>query len=197
MAGLCEGGNVPQFDQTNLGLPTRDYFLQPSNMVYLDAYKNYLIKIATLLGAPLDNATQQAEEIITFEKRLAKVGDYEILNITSAPDERRNVSELYQRMSVGELRQLIPQVDWYRYLTLVLARPVNVSEPVVVFALQYIQDLVTLLEKHNQVSGMSDDDDDEDEEGRRGNPVLARSLLLSNSTKGATRLNIPTNHYQQ
>ncbi|XP_069703958.1 neprilysin-4-like [Periplaneta americana] len=130
---------VIQFDQTNLGLPTRDYFLQPSNMVYLDAYKNYLIKIATLLGAPLDNATQQAEEIITFEKRLAK--------ITSAPDERRNVSELYQRMSVGELRQLIPQVDWYRYLTLVLARPVNVSEPVVVFALQYIQDLVTLLGK--------------------------------------------------
>ncbi|KAJ4442747.1 hypothetical protein ANN_04338 [Periplaneta americana] len=51
------------------------------------------------------------------------------------------------------------------------------------------------------VSGMSDDnDDDDDEEGRRGNPVLACSLLLSNSTKGATTLNIPirwTNHYQQ
>ncbi|KAJ4441074.1 hypothetical protein ANN_10924 [Periplaneta americana] len=51
------------------------------------------------------------------------------------------------------------------------------------------------------VSGMSDDDDDEeeeDEEGRRGNPVLARSLLLSNSTKRAARLNVPirrTNHY--
>ncbi|KAJ4440179.1 hypothetical protein ANN_08317 [Periplaneta americana] len=194
---------VIQFDQTNLGLPTRDYFLQPSNMVYLDAYKNYLIKIATLLGAPLENATQQAEEIITFEKRLAKnlitsegktvdildthlqdnnagtsggdinndvdhgdgsddgnsVGVPTIANVVLAleteeasfcyrtPDERRNVSELYQRMSVGELRQLIPQVDWYRYLTLVLARPVNVSEPVVVFALQYIQDLVTLLGK--------------------------------------------------
>ncbi|KAJ4431956.1 hypothetical protein ANN_20565 [Periplaneta americana] len=41
---------------------------------------------------------------------------------------------------------------------------------------------------------------DDDEEGRRGNPVPARSLLLSNSTKGAARLNVPirrTNHYQQ
>ncbi|KAJ4438368.1 hypothetical protein ANN_14310 [Periplaneta americana] len=48
------------------------------------------------------------------------------------------------------------------------------------------------------VSGMSDND--EDEEGRRGNPVPARSLLLSSSTKGAARLNVPirwTNHYQQ
>ncbi|KAJ4450179.1 hypothetical protein ANN_01586 [Periplaneta americana] len=48
------------------------------------------------------------------------------------------------------------------------------------------------------VSGMSDDD--EDEEGKRGNPMLAHSLLLLNSTKRAARLNVPiqwTNHYQQ
>jgi hypothetical protein len=68
-----------------------------------------------------------------------------MLQIMSAPDERRNVSELYQRMSIEELRQLVPQVDWAQYLSLVLARPVNISEPVVVFALNYIQNLVSLL----------------------------------------------------
>lgn len=62
-----------QFDQTSLGLPTRDYFLQPSNALYLEAYKNYLIKIATLLGAPLENATLHADELIEFETKLAKV----------------------------------------------------------------------------------------------------------------------------
>lgn len=62
-----------QFDQTSLGLPTRDYFLQPSNMVYLEAYKNYLIKISTLLGAPLYNVTEEAEALINFETRLAEV----------------------------------------------------------------------------------------------------------------------------
>jgi hypothetical protein len=70
-----------------------------------------------------------------------------MLQITSAPEQRQNVSELYQKMSISELRQLVPQIDWVRYLTVVLARPVNASEPVVVFALNYIQDLVILLRK--------------------------------------------------
>ncbi|XP_033330133.1 neprilysin-4 isoform X1 [Megalopta genalis] len=130
---------IIQFDQTSLGLPTRDYFLQPSNIIYLKAYKNYLIKIATLLGAPLQNATMDADELIEFETRLAK--------ITSSADERGNVSELYQRMSIGELRSLVPQINWHQYLTIVLARPMNATEPVVVYALQYIQDLVNLLSK--------------------------------------------------
>lgn len=50
-------------------------------------------------------------------------------------------------MSVDELRVLVPQIDWRRYLSIVLARPIQFSEPVVVFALQYIQDLVVLLSK--------------------------------------------------
>jgi len=50
-------------------------------------------------------------------------------------------------MSIGELRTLVPQIDWRRYLSIVLARPIHFSEPVVVFALQYIQDLVVLLSK--------------------------------------------------
>ncbi|KPJ08826.1 Membrane metallo-endopeptidase-like 1 [Papilio machaon] len=46
---------VIQFDQTSLGLPTRDYFLQESNKVYLDAYKTYLVTIAELLGGDPDH----------------------------------------------------------------------------------------------------------------------------------------------
>ncbi|XP_012282531.1 neprilysin-4 [Orussus abietinus] len=130
---------VIQIDQTSLGLPTRDYFLQPSNVVYLEAYKDYLIEVATLLGASPENATTQAAELIEFETKLAK--------ITSSPDERRDVSELYQRMTIGELRAFVPQIDWHRYFKIVLARPVNVSESVVVFALQYVQDLVNLLSR--------------------------------------------------
>ncbi|XP_046832714.1 neprilysin-4-like isoform X4 [Vespa crabro] len=130
---------VIQFDQTSLGLPTRDYFLQPSNMIYLNAYKDYFIKIVTLLGASLQNATVHANQLIEFETKLAK--------ITFSPDERRNISELYQKMSIGELCSMVPQIDWRKYLSIVLARPVNTSEPVVVFALQYIQDLVNLLSK--------------------------------------------------
>ncbi|XP_018913076.2 neprilysin-4 isoform X1 [Bemisia tabaci] len=130
---------IIQFDQTSLGLPTRDYYLQSSNLIYLAAYRNYLIKIATLLGASPDNVTAQADEIISFEIDLAE--------ITSAPDERRNVSELYRRLSVAELSSLVPEIDWQRYLSIVLNRPCNASEPVVIFALRYVQDLVVLLAK--------------------------------------------------
>ncbi|XP_011058951.1 PREDICTED: endothelin-converting enzyme 1-like isoform X2 [Acromyrmex echinatior] len=130
---------VIQFDQTSLGLPTKDYFLQSSNAIYLKAYKDYLMGIVILLGASSDNATIDVEELIEFETQLA--------SITSSPDERRNSSELYQRMSVGKLRALVPQIDWCLYLSIVLARPIHFFEPVVVFALQYIQDLVVLLSK--------------------------------------------------
>jgi hypothetical protein len=45
-------------------------------MIFLQAYKYYLIKISTLLGAPLVEARQQAEELIDFEAGLAQVSHY-------------------------------------------------------------------------------------------------------------------------
>ncbi|XP_046673752.1 neprilysin-4-like isoform X3 [Homalodisca vitripennis] len=130
---------VIQFDQTSLGLPTREYYLQAVNLVYLEAYRNYMVKVATLLGADPDKASSEANQIIAFETELAR--------ITAAPDERRNVSELYQRLTVGQLRAYIPQIDWQLYLSIVTERQINFTEPVVVFALRYMQDLVTLLGK--------------------------------------------------
>ncbi|VVC89002.1 unnamed protein product [Leptidea sinapis] len=106
--------NVIQFDQTSLGLPTRDYFLQGSNKVYLDAYKNYLMKIAILLGGESKHVKQSAVKIIEFEKQLAK--------ITSAPEDRRNVSELYRRMPLSKLSVLVPEVDWRRFYFILFGR---------------------------------------------------------------------------
>ncbi|XP_050682968.1 neprilysin-4-like [Leptidea sinapis] len=131
--------NVIQFDQTSLGLPTRDYFLQGSNKVYLDAYKNYLMKIAILLGGESKHVKQSAVKIIEFEKQLAK--------ITSAPEDRRNVSELYRRMPLSKLSVLVPEVDWRRYLCIVMKRNVENDETVVLFALNYVQHLVQLIKK--------------------------------------------------
>ena len=62
-----------QLDQTSLGLPSREYFLESSNDLYLNAYKKYMINIAKLLGASIENATRHAGELIDFETKLAKV----------------------------------------------------------------------------------------------------------------------------
>ncbi|CAH0723238.1 unnamed protein product, partial [Brenthis ino] len=130
---------VIQFDQTSLGLPTRDYFLQETNKVYLDAYKAYLVKIASLLGGESEHVKKDAEKLINFEIKLAK--------ITSAPEDRRNVSELYRRMTIAKLEGLVPQIKWKRYLCIVMNRTVQPEETVVLFALNYIRHLVQLIEK--------------------------------------------------
>lgn len=62
-----------QLDQTSLGLPTRDYYLQPANTMYLQAYTEYLTRVASLLGASVENVTKDAQETINFETSLAKV----------------------------------------------------------------------------------------------------------------------------
>lgn len=53
----------------SLGLPTRDYFLQSSNLQYLNAYREYMITVITLMGADPINATFIAAEIINFETK--------------------------------------------------------------------------------------------------------------------------------
>lgn len=62
-----------QFDQTSLGLPTREYYLQAVNKMYLEAYRDYMVKIATLLGAEPDKSSSEANQIIAFETALARV----------------------------------------------------------------------------------------------------------------------------
>ncbi|KAJ2946219.1 hypothetical protein O0L34_g5155 [Tuta absoluta] len=130
---------VIQFDQTSLGLPTREYFLQDSNKVYLDAYKSYLIKIAMLLGGNKAYVHYSADQLIEFEIKLA--------NITSAPEDRRNVSELYRRMPLKKLEKLVPQVRWQRYLSVVMNRQVGQNETIVMFALTYVRHLVKLIDE--------------------------------------------------
>lgn len=134
--------NIIQFDQTSLGLPTRDYFLQASNAIYLDAYTEYMAEVIHLMGVEKGDAVIFANEIVDFEKELAK--------ITQTPEERSNVSLLYRRMTVGELNRQVPEINWTHYLEIVLQRDVNKTEKVVMFALSFMQDLVKLIDKTEQ-----------------------------------------------
>lgn len=129
--------NVVQFDQTSLGLPTRDYFLKDSNSAYLEAYREYMSTVLHLLGAEYLHATKTANEIIDFEVRLA--------NITSSPEERSNVSVLYRRLTLDALSREIPQIRWQQYLAAVLERPIPTNETVVIFAMEYMHNLVALI----------------------------------------------------
>lgn len=68
-----------------------------------------------------------------------------VMQITTSEEDRRNISELYVKMSLAKLSNVVPEIDWLRYLTIVLARKVDQEENVVVFALKYFKDLVKLI----------------------------------------------------
>ncbi|XP_050084753.1 neprilysin-4-like [Anopheles aquasalis] len=131
--------NIVQFDQTSLGLPTRDYYLQPANRKYLEAYRQFMIEVIELLGVPTARARQATDEMLEFEIQLA--------NITNPPEERNNVSTLYRKMILEHLQDEIPEIDWSGYLKIVTDRQVNSSEFVVMFALTYMHELVQLIEQ--------------------------------------------------
>lgn len=129
--------NIIQFDQTTLGLPTRDYFLKRTNMKYLDSYRNFMQKTIHLLGVDMATAEERVNELLDFEMKLAM--------ITSAQEDRTNISVLYQKMTLAELQEQIPDVNWIRYLTIVQERIVSADEKVIMFAKTYMKNLVELI----------------------------------------------------
>lgn len=129
--------NIIQFDQTSLGLPTRDYFIHASNLMYLEAYQKFAEQVMFLCGASSDESATTAEQIVKFEIELAL--------IMASPEDRLNVSQLYRRMTVKSLYEQVPDIDWQRYLEVVLQVNIDRNETIVMFALSFMKDLVQLL----------------------------------------------------
>lgn len=129
--------HIIQFDQTSLSLPTRDYYLQPANALYMHAYRRLVADVIRLCGAPANESRRVADEIVRFETRLAR--------ITVDPEARANVTHLYRRLSLEQLYDYIPEIDWQRYLDIVMDQPIDMNETVVVFGMDFMSDLVQLL----------------------------------------------------
>lgn len=129
--------NVIQFDQNSLGLPTRDYFIKSTNSMYLEAYQTFAKQVIHLCGASENESAMAADEIVKFEIELAQ--------IMASPQDRMNVTQLYRRMSVAGLYDYVPEIDWQRYLEIVLEQKIERHEVIVMFALNFIQDVVQLI----------------------------------------------------
>lgn len=136
--------NIIQVDQSSLGLPSRDYYLnKTANEKYLTAYLDFLVELGVLLGGSKETSQTLMEEIVDFETTLA--------NITIPQEERRDEELIYHKMEAKDLTTLAPAVDWMPYLTEVFAPvPLNESEPVVVYAKEYLEKVSELITKTNK-----------------------------------------------
>jgi putative endopeptidase len=92
--------------QDGLGMPDRDYYLEAESRAQKDAYQAYVTRALQMIGRP--QAAESARTVIDLESRIAAASWSQV--------QRRDVSALYNPMSVPELLAYAPGFPWARFL---------------------------------------------------------------------------------
>jgi putative endopeptidase len=92
--------------QSGLGLPDRDYYLRMDNesAKTREDYLKFVTNMSILLGESSSNASRDAQTIMRMETRLA--------NASFTNIENRDAVKTYHRMTLSELQELVPEINW-------------------------------------------------------------------------------------
>ncbi|XP_067006028.2 neprilysin-2 isoform X2 [Anabrus simplex] len=125
-------------DQAALGV-SREYLVKGLEDKIVNAYYQYMVDVAVLLGAERSDAEKELKDSLNFEIALA--------NISLPSEERRNVSKLYNLMTISEMEEKFKSVPWLEYFRNILPSNIEITpnEPVVVAVPNYITQLEELL----------------------------------------------------
>lgn len=134
--GMNSSINIIQLDQAELGLMSRDYYIQGSQQ--LEAYGRFMVDIAELLGATPERARTEMQEVLEFETALA--------NETVPREERRNYSAIYKKITVAKLQEQVAQINWTLYFSIAMPVEITPDEEVVVYAVPYLRSMSDLVE---------------------------------------------------
>jgi putative endopeptidase len=93
--------------QGGLGLPDRDYYLQPSFAKQKAAYQAYVAELLELIGWPESHASAAA--VVDFETKIAAA--------SWTKTEQRDVDKTYNPIQTRDLAALTPGFAWSRFLT--------------------------------------------------------------------------------
>lgn len=129
---------VLDLDQPGLGM-AREYLMKGIGEPDVQAYFEYMMDVAMLLGAEPEAAKEEMMEVLRFEMAIA--------NISLPREERRDASRLYNPMRIDQLQTLDPTTPWLDYINRLLNGVVNVtgSEVIIVDVPSYIRDFSSLL----------------------------------------------------
>jgi putative endopeptidase len=92
--------------QSGLGLPDRDYYLEPSFATQRTAYRDYIATLLSRLGR--SDAPRRAAAVLDFETRIAKASWTNV--------EQRDPVKTYNAMTLPELRAFAPDFAWDQFL---------------------------------------------------------------------------------
>lgn len=106
---------VAQLDQGGLTLPNRDYYIKTDakSVETLKKYRLHMQKMFVLAGETEAQASSDAGTVIELETALAKA---QMDNI-----KRRDPKNVNNKMSLAQIRELTPSIDWDAYLRAVKA----------------------------------------------------------------------------
>ncbi len=130
---------VAQVDQGGLSLPNRDYYINTDekSAETLKKYHDHIQKMLVLAGEPEAQAGDDAGTVIELETAMAKA---QMDNI-----KRRDPKNINNKMSLAQLRELTPSINWDVYLKAVNS---PVSEHYLVSSPDFFRALDKLLAEH-------------------------------------------------
>jgi putative endopeptidase len=130
---------VAQIDQGGLSLPNRDYYLNTDDksVETLKKFRAHVQKMFVLTGESEAQASSDATIVLELETALAKP---QMDNI-----KRRDPKNINNKMSLAQIREMAPSIDWGAYLKAVNA---PASEHYIVSSPDFFRAENKLLEEH-------------------------------------------------
>ena len=130
---------VAQVDQGGLSLPNRDYYINTDekSAETLKKYHDHIQKMLVLAGEPQAQAGDDAGTVIELETAMAKA---QMDNI-----KRRDPKNVNNKMSLAQLRELTPSINWDVYLKAVNS---PVTDHYLVSSPDFFRSLEKLLAEH-------------------------------------------------
>ncbi|XP_058790781.1 neprilysin-2-like [Phymastichus coffea] len=130
---------VITLDQASTGL-IKQYLSKGFKDKIVQAYYKYMINLATSLGAEKKRSKKELRDSLNFEIELAKI---------SLPmEERKNMSLLYNPMTLDELQLEYPDISWSEYLNRILLPQTKLyksSFPIIVKVPNFLKALLKLI----------------------------------------------------
>ena len=117
---------IADMDQAGLGLPDRDYYLNPDerSQKIRTQYEAHVTRMFVLLGDTPEKAAEEAKNVLAIETALAQGSMSRV--------DRRTPANVYHIMTIDQLQELTPDFDWKVYLAAKKQgglKTVNVSTP--------------------------------------------------------------------
>ncbi|KAI6183430.1 Neprilysin-1 [Aphelenchoides bicaudatus] len=137
------------FDQRQLVMETKEYYLNSTYKAKLDAYRQYMTDVLSLMiqdsqsNCTKEELNESVDELIKFDIELAK--------LAKSKEQRYDFDRLYNLRRLNDLNDLAPSINWTRYL-------IEISPPelydyiannpqIVINEVEYIQEISRLLNK--------------------------------------------------